>query len=86
MPGRFGQPAGFGGGFTQPTRGEFQPGTEEGVIDPNFGRQYVCLSKPSSVTLAAFTKPNSVRHFVATDPTSATHFAATKPQSNVNCT
>jgi len=86
MPGRYGQPAGFGGGFSQPTRGEFQPGIEEGVIDPNIGRNYVCISTPSMSTHHAFSKPNNAAHALSTTPTTVAHAVFSKPRMNANCT
>jgi hypothetical protein len=35
---RFSEGTGFGGGFDDQTRAEFQPGTEEGTVDPNAAR------------------------------------------------
>jgi hypothetical protein len=35
---RYGSPPGFGGGGDEPPGGEFQPGEEPGVVDPNAGR------------------------------------------------
>ena len=85
MPGRYGQPPGFGGGYTQPTRGEFQPGTEVGVIDPNTGRFYTCVSGTAMGAHASATRPSMARHSTGSTPTMAAHCEVTRPQMNAGC-
>lgn len=38
MPPRYGRPPGFGGAYDTPGAGQFQSGTETGVVDPNVNR------------------------------------------------
>lgn len=58
---RFGDPGGFGGAFDDPSKGEFQPGDEVGVIDPNAGRFWskgynATFTLNSTSTGASFTR------------------------------
>lgn len=50
MPPRFGQPPGFGGAYTDPLRGEFQPGIEQGVVDPNANKFWAAATTISFTT------------------------------------
>ena len=43
---RYTNPGGFGGAYDEPAKGEFQPGTEEGVEDPNAGRVGATICNP----------------------------------------
>lgn len=84
-PGRFGQPPGFGGGYTQPTRGEFQPGTEDGVVDPNFGRFTVCKLNVSMRANAATSLPAGARHYAVAPGMMTSHVSTTRPIMKPYC-
>jgi hypothetical protein len=84
-PGRYGQPPGFGGGYTQPPYGEFQPGSEDGVIDPNLGRFTVCKLNVSMRANAATSLPSGARHYSATCGGMASHVRISRPIMNPVC-
>jgi len=52
---RFGIPPGFEDGFDDPTRGEFQPGTEAGAIDPNAAILCIALTNVRAMPDGALT-------------------------------
>lgn len=84
-PGRFGQPPGFGGGYTQPTRGEFQPGSETGVVDPNLGRFTTCKLNVGMSAHALESRPSHARHYVMTSGNMRSMSSVSRPIMKPYC-